>query len=197
MLKLGITGGIASGKSTAANYLNTKESTFIFNADKESKSHLKSSKSLQKKLINVFGSQIVDKNNFKLDLLAKVAFSNDINHKILNGIMWPEILILIQKSYEKIKKENYKLFIVDAALIIEANFTSFFDKTILISTNKPNRIKRAVKRNNLSLEDIQNRIFLQMPEKDKKKSVDIIINNNGKIESLYLKLDELYSNLLD
>ena len=196
MIKLGITGGIASGKSTAANYLGLKDFTFVFNADRESKKHLKSSLSLQQKLINVFGNEIVENNKVKLELLAYTAFSNTTNHKILNGIMWPEISILINQAYEKARKEKYKLFIVDAALIIEANFISFFDKVVLISTNKPTKVKRAIKRNNLSLEDIQNRIFLQMPESHKKKVANLVIHNNGNINNLYSKLDKLYDDLL-
>ena len=195
MIKLGITGGIASGKSTAAEYLKTKESTFVFNADRESKKHLKSSTSLQKRLINVFGTSIMSNKKIQLDILAKIAFSNETNHKILNGIMWPEISVLIDQAYQDAKIKKYKLFIVDAALIIEANFCPFFDKVLLISTNKPNRIERAVNRRNLSLEDIQNRIFLQMSENKKKKIADIIIYNNGKINNLYSKLDKLYINL--
>ena len=195
MIKLGITGGIASGKSTAAEYLKTKESTFVFNADRESKKHLKSSTSLQKRLINVFGTSIMSNKKIQLDILAKIAFSNETNHKILNGIMWPEISVLIDQAYQDAKIKKYKLFIVDAALIIEANFCPFFDKVLLISTNKPNRIERAVNRKNLSLEDIQNRIFLQMSENKKKKIADIIIYNNGKINNLYSKLDKLYINL--
>ncbi len=196
MIKIGITGGIASGKSTAAEYLNKKKHVFIFNADKESKSHLKSSSNLQKKLINVFGRQIVINKKIQMNLLAEIAFSNTTNHKILNGIMWPEISILINQAYKKAKEKKYKLFIVDAALIFEANITSFFDKVILISTNKPNRMKRAIDRRNLSSEDIQNRISLQMSDKEKKKLADIIINNNGKIDNLYKKLDSLYIDLL-
>ena len=195
MIKLGITGGIASGKSTAAEYLKTKESTFIFNADRESKKHLKSSSSLQKRLINVFGNNIISNKKVQLDILAQIAFSNQTNHKILNGIMWPEISVLIDQAYQNAKIKKNKLFIVDAALIIEANFCDFFDKVLLISTNKPNRIKRAISRKNLSLEDIQNRIFLQMPENKKKKIADITIYNNGNIKNLYSKLDKLYVDL--
>ena len=196
MIKIGITGGIACGKSTATEYLNLKKNVFIFNADRESKSHLKSSSSLQKKLINVFGKQIVINKKIQLNLLAEIAFSNTTNHKILNGIMWPEISLLISQAYEEAKEKKHKLFIVDAALIFEANITSFFDKVILISTTKPNRIKRAINRKNLSLEDIQNRISLQMLDKEKKKMADIVINNNGNINNLYKKLDDLYRDLL-
>ena len=195
MIKLGITGGISSGKSTAANYLASKESTYVFNADRESKKHLKSSSSLQNKLINVFSNKITVNEKLDLNLLAKEAFSDSINHKILNGIMWPEISTLINHSYNTAKEQKYKLFIVDAALIFEANFMFFFDKIILISTNKPKRIERAIQRANLSLENIQNRIYLQMPESKKKKLADIVIYNNGNINNLYNKLDKLYLEL--
>ena len=196
MLKIGVTGGISSGKTTVCEYFNKKNNVFIFNADKESKRHLKSSIILQKKLIHVFTEKIIQNKKINFDLLAKEAFSNSTNHKILNGILWPEIYILINNAYEIAKKKQYKLFIVDAALIFEANFTNFFDKTILIVTNKEKRINRAITRNNLSLESVQNRMNLQMSDNNKKKLSDIIVYNNGDIKSLYKKIDKLYNNLL-
>ena len=196
MLKIGVTGGISSGKTTVCKYFNKKNNVFIFNADKESKRHLKSSIILQKKLIHVFTEKIIQNKKINFDLLAKEAFSNSTNHKILNGILWPEIYILINNAYEIAKKKQYKLFIVDAALIFEANFTNFFDKTILIVTNKEKRINRAITRNNLSLENIQNRMNLQMSDNNKKKLSDIIVYNNGDIKSLYKKIDKLYNSLL-
>jgi len=196
MLKIGVTGGISSGKTTVCKYFNKKNNVFIFNADKESKRHLKNSIILQKKLVHVFTEKIIENKKINFDLLAKEAFSNSTNHKILNGILWPEIYILINNAYEKAKEKHYKLFIVDAALIFEANFTNFFDKTILIVTNKEKRIKRAITRNNLSLESIQNRMKLQMSDNKKKELSDIIIYNNGDIKSLYKKIDKLYNNLL-
>ena len=196
MLKIGVTGGISSGKTTACEYLNKKKDVFLFNADKESKRHLKKSITIQKKLIHIFTEKIIQNKKINFDLLAKEAFSNSTNHKILNGILWPEIYILINNAFEKAKKKEYKLFVVDAALIFEANFTNFFDKTILIVTNKEKRINRAITRNNLSLESIQNRMNLQMSDKNKKKLSDIIVYNNGDVKSLYKKIDKLYTNLL-
>ena len=196
MLKIGVTGGISSGKTTICEYLNKKNDVFIFNADKESKRHLKKSIIIQKKLIHIFTEKIIQNKKINFDLLAKDAFSNSTNHKILNGILWPEIYILINNAFEKAKIKQYKLFIVDAALIFEANFTNFFDKTVLIVTNKEKRIDRAITRNNLSLESIQNRMNLQMSDNKKKKLSDIIIYNNGDMKSLYKKIDKLYKNLL-
>ena len=196
MLKISITGGISSGKTTVTEYLNRNKNVFIFNADKESKRHLKSSISIQKKLIHIFSDKIIKNKKIDFNLLAKEAFSNSTNHKILNGILWPEVYILINNAFEYAKKNDYKLFIVDAALIFEANFSSFFDKNILIITNKDKRIKRAIKRSNIPLESIQNRMRLQMPDNKKKKLSDIIIHNNDDIKSLYKKIDKLYEKLI-
>ena len=196
MLKISITGGISSGKTTVTEYLNRNKNVFIFNADKESKRHLKSSISIQKKLIHIFSDKIIKNKKIDFNLLAKEAFSNSTNHKILNGILWPEVYILINNAFEYAKKNDYKLFIVDAALIFEANFSSFFDKNILLITNKDKRIKRAIKRSNIPLESIQNRMRLQMSDNKKKKLSDIIIHNNDDIKSLYKKIDKLYEKLI-
>ncbi len=196
MLKIGITGGISSGKTTVTEYLNKNKNVFIFNADKESKRHLKKSLSLQKKLTHIFSDKIINNKKIDFNLLAKEAFSNSTNHKILNGILWPEVYILINNAYKKAQNNNYNLFIVDAALIFEANFSNFFDKTILLITNKEKRIKRAIKRNNIPLESIQNRMRLQMSDNKKKKLADVIIYNDKDLNSLYKKIDRLYIKLL-
>jgi len=196
MIKLAITGGIASGKSTAAQYFENK-GAYIFNADKESKKHLKSSLTLQKKITEIFGNEILINNKINFKILADVAFSSNTNNSILNGLMWPEIFLIINNTYEKIKNNGkHKIFIVDAALIFEANYVSFFDYTLLITASKNKRLKRAVERRNISLENIQNRILFQMPENKKKELANHTIINNYSIENLYKKLDNFYNNYL-
>ena len=196
MIKIGITGGIASGKTTAAKFLQDK-GAYIFNADQQSKIHLKKSLVLQKKIISIFGKDVAIDNKINFNLLAKVAFKNQTNHSILNGIMWPEVFLLINQEYEKIKSnKKYNAFIVDAALIFEANYQSFFDYTILVTANEKVRLSRAIKRDNISLENIQNRLSLQMPEKKKKNIADYTINNNYSTNNLYKKIEEIYKKLL-
>ena len=195
MIKIGITGGIAAGKTIASNFFEDKGDVFILNADKISKKHLKKSKNLQKKIINVFGSEIVEKNSINLKLLAEKAFNNSTNHKILNGIMWPEIFILIQNTYNEEKDKGKKIFLVDAALIFEANFQNFFDKIILITANKDTRIKRAINRKNIPLESIQNRISLQLSDSKKKEMANYVVENNSDIDMFIKKLNRIYSKL--
>ena len=197
MFKIGITGGIASGKTTVSDFFRDK-GAYIFNADKESKKHLKNSLILQKKIIGIFGNDVTIDNKIDINKLAKVAFKNHINHSILNGLMWPELFLLINEEYEIIKKNGkYTTFVVDAALIFEANFTSFFDYTILITASEKTRLQRAVKRKNVNLENIQNRIALQMPESQKKNLTNHIINNNFSLNNLHHKLEDLYSELFE
>ena len=87
MYKLGITGGIGSGKTSASDFLlKNFKSVYVFNADKESKNHLKSSLSLQHRLINKFGLDITDNNKLNIQKLAKVAFSNKVNQVIDKNI---------------------------------------------------------------------------------------------------------------
>ena len=195
MKKIAITGGIASGKTTASDFFRNKGKSYIFNADKESKKHLKSSLILQKKIINIFGDEVVENNKLNLDLLAKKAFNNPVNHKILNGIMWPELYILLNNCYIENKNKDLDFFIVDAALIFEANFQSFFDEVILITANKNLRLQRAVKRRNISLESIQNRISLQFSDNKKKKLANHIIQNNKDLKTFIKKIERLYKKL--
>jgi dephospho-CoA kinase len=196
MIKIGITGGIASGKSTATRYFAQKKLTFIFDADIESKNLLKSCIATQKEITNLFGDRIIKDNSIDFILLAREVFSNQNKQKLLNNIMWPKVNHLIKISYQKAMNKNYKLFIVDAALLFEANFAPFFDKVLLIYTEDSRRIERAIKRNNLSKKTINDRMKLQIPEIEKKELADIIITNNGDTSTLKKKIDQLYEDLL-
>ena len=196
MYKLGITGGIGSGKTSASDFLlKSLKSVYVFNADKESKNHLKNSLSLQHRLINKFGSDITDNNKLNIQKLADVAFSNKINQEILNGIMWSEVFILINNKILDCKKNDISLFVLDAAMIFEAKLEHMFDSTLLITANKDTRLKRAVKRHNISLEQIKSRMSLQLSESKKKDKADYIINNNGTIKQLENRLKKFYSAL--
>ena len=194
MFKLGITGGIGAGKSTAAKFFENIGAT-VFNADKESKKHLKHTSSLQHKIINAFGENVTENNKLSIKKLAEVAFSSKIEQKILNGLMWPEVFVLVENEIKKNEVEKKKLFILDAAMIFEGNFQHMFDNTLLISSKREKRIKRALKRKNLHLEQIQNRMSLQMPETKKREQADYIIENNGTLHSFHQKLQEYYESL--
>lgn len=190
---IGITGAIGSGKSTAANFLKKKVNAYYFDADLEAKNHLMSSAKTQEKIIAAFGRKKIIKNDsFNLQLLASVAFKNKINQKLLNEIIWPEVYLLIKTTIIHAKKNNFKNFIVDAALLIEANFNHLFNHIILITAPEKIRIERALKRNNLSLNQIKKRNMLQWPDKIKQKYANYVIENDKSISDLQKKLTKIF-----
>jgi len=195
MIKIGVTGNIASGKSTFTSFFDQKNS-FIFNADKESKKHLKKRSVLQQKLVNSFGKKILTGKNLDFKKLAKISFENKINQKILNGIMWPEVLILIERAFQEVKNKKYKYFVVDAALLFEANYQYFFDYIILVMANKENRFKRAIKRKNIDVIQINKRMKLQMLDKEKINLSDFVIENNSDIKYLKNQFKLIFKKLI-
>ena len=195
MISIGVTGNIGAGKTTLANLFNSQD-TFIFNADKEAKIHLKKHSVLQKKIINVFGNMILTGTDLDFKKLAKIAFKNQKNQKILNGIVWPEVSLLIKSALIDAKKNNYKYFIVDAALLFEANFNHFFDYIILVTADKKIRLNRALKRNNIDLSQIKKRMALQMSDKEKIKTSNFIIYNNSDKNDLMREFKKVLPKLI-
>jgi len=194
MIKIGITGNIGSGKTTFAHLF--KKNAFIFNADKEAKKHLKNHSVLQKKLVNVFGKSILTGINLDFKKLAAISFESEKNQKILNGIIWPEVSILISNALENAKKENFKYFIVDAALLFEANFQHFFDYIILVTAEKEIRLKRAIDRKNIDLSQIKKRMALQLSDEQKISNSDFVIENNLDIENLKKQFNKIFKKLI-
>ena len=194
MFKLGITGGMGSGKSIAANFFKLKGAT-IFNADEEAKKHILSHIDIQNCIIKTFGVQVTRKNRLDLSKLAECVFSSKQYQNRLNKIIWPEVYTLIKSAAEKAILNNIDLFVVDAALLLEAGYKNFFNSILLITAKQSIRIKRIKRRKNVPVGQIEKRIALQMPESEKKKLAHSTIENNGDMQELYRKLEQFYKNL--
>ncbi|SVE64989.1 uncharacterized protein METZ01_LOCUS517843, partial [marine metagenome] len=119
MYKLGITGGMGSGKSTAADFLLQK-GAIVFDADEEAKKHLLSHLELQNRIIDIFGAPVIRENRLDLLRLSEHVFSSKDRQSSLNSIIWPEVYTLIVSASEKAELDRSNLFVVDAALLLEA-----------------------------------------------------------------------------
>ena len=188
MYKLGITGGMGSGKSTAAKFFMQKGAV-VFDADVEAKHHIEKTESLQRLIIQNFGSQIITDNYLDLNKLSKIVFASDENQKIINSIVWPEVSILINNAANKAVDKETKLFIVDAALLLEAGLIEYFNSILLITSEISVRYNRILLRKNIPEDQIEKRMELQMPESQKKKLAHTTIENNGDVSELYAKLE--------
>lgn len=195
VIKLGVTGGLASGKSTACRFLQEKGCP-VFDADKVAKDILFSSPEIWEKLAQKFGPDIITDNELDKSKLAEVAFSSRRNQSILNSLIHPRVREKFQDFVVEKEADN-KVVVADVPLLFEGDFDKLVDYSLLIFTDRDIRIKRALKRGNLTREQIENRMELQMPEKEKKKRATYVIENNSDLENLQQKVDHLYEKLLN
>ena len=188
MYKLGITGGMGSGKSTAADFFLQKGAV-VFDADEEAKQYLLSHIDLQNHIIDIFGSMVTQGNHLNLLKLSEHVFSSKENQDTLNKIVWPEVYALIKSAADKAALDGTDLFVVDAALLLEAGYTDFFNSILLITAHQSIRIKRIQMRKNIPNDQIEKRMTLQMPESEKQKQVQTTIENNGNVHELHTQLE--------
>ena len=194
MYKLGITGGIGSGKSTASEFFK-KKGAFIFDADSEAKNLFTKNNDLTQRVIATFGSQVTTNNQLDLKRLSELVFSSKSLQNQLNEIIWPEVSQLMIEAAHKAENVGLKLFIVDAALLLEADFIEFFNSILLITADKSTRIERILNRKNIPEDQIEKRMALQMLESEKKKLAHHIIENNGTLSALNEKLGNYWDSL--
>ena len=193
MLKVGLTGGIGSGKSTASSILS-KLGSYIFDADAEAKIILDSNKDVQNNIIEEYGSDVLDHDGIiNKKKLAKVAFQDEDHQIILNSIIHPFVFKELDKQFNKISNQNkHASFIVDGALILESGLDQHLDSIVLIASLLKYRIERALKRGNLSREDILQRIDLQWTDEQKAEMADHTIYNNGTEKELEEEIKEFH-----
>ena len=197
MLKVGLTGGIGSGKSTASKFFE-KLGAFILDADKEAKNLLEKNEIVQHEVISEFGTDIinatgkVDKNK-----LARVAFQDVDHQRRLNSVVHPYIYDLIDKTFDKVLNDGkYAVFIIDAAMIYESGYDIHLDYIIVITAQLKNRMERALARKTLTREEILKRIEFQWPEEEKVGMADFVIHNDGSEKELNDNIKSIIKKLI-
>jgi dephospho-CoA kinase len=194
VVTLGVTGGLGSGKSSACQRLKEKGAV-IFDADNIAKEILQTVPEVQEKISEVFGEAIIKNGVVDNQKLAVIAFSNEENQATLNNIIHPFVIKEFEKKHESMQNRE-GLLVIDAPLIFESGLDSHLDYTVLIYATYKLRITRAIRRGNLSREQILKRMDLQMPEEAKRELASFVIENNGSVEHLYEEIDKLYNELV-
>ncbi len=191
---VGITGGIASGKSIVSSYLKDNYKAYIFDADKEAKELLQSS-FVKDKIHKMFPNL----KDFSTTSIAQEAFKNSKSQGKINNIIHPIISDLILERINE-KKDLHNLFVIDAALIIESGLfeqnQKIDAKLILITADAELRLERALHRADLDQETIKDRMRLQMNDDEKIKYSDYVIENNSSKLDLYRKTDQIIKKII-
>ena len=191
---IGITGGIASGKSTVSLYLKEKYNAYIFDADKEAKELLQSTL-----VTNKIKKLFPNLKDLSTQSLAKEVFQNSKSQGKINNIIHPIINDLVIERINE-KKDLYNLFVIDAALIIESGIFDKHQKSgaklILVMSDEDLRLKRALSRGNLTKETIKDRMRLQMNDDEKIKYSDYVVENNSTKFELFSKIDQIIKTII-
>ena len=197
MLKVGLTGGIGSGKSELSHFF-TKWGAYVFDADKEAKIIIDTKESVQKEIIAEFDTNILNAENIiDRKKLARIAFQDEGHQLRLNSIMHPYVFQEIDKQFDNVSSANkHKIFVVDAALIYESGADTHMDFMIVITSLLRFRAERAMGRGNMTREDFMKRVDLQWTDKDKAHMADFIISNNNSLEDLKKDARKIFDQLI-
>jgi len=188
LLKIGITGGIGSGKSTFADLLAAKGYSVI-KADFLAKELYVTNEQLKQKIIAEFGKDIYPKGIFDRVALYKKAFVTEEKIKRLNQLVHPIVIDEIKKLFLQNKKDE--IIFVEAALIFEAEMETLFDHVVLITADENIRIARTAERDNVPASEIKQRMKYQILDEVKKDQADFTFFNNCTLQELEQKANLL------
>ena len=196
MLKVGLNGGIGSGKSSVSE-LFSKWGAYIFDADSVAKEILNNNETAQVEIIAEFGTDILDgSGNIDKQKLARIAFQDE-NHQLrLNTIIHPYVFTEIDSKFDIIlSNKKHEIFVVDAALIYESGADTHMDYIIVVTSHLRLRTQRVMERGGLTREEFLSRLDLQWPDEDKVHMADFVIHNNGTENDLLEESQKVFDRL--
>jgi dephospho-CoA kinase len=190
-IKVGITGGIGTGKTTLCEIIKSKGYT-VLSADDIAKEIMVNDSSVKDLIKAEFGNEAYIDEKINTNFLAEKVFTDEQNIMIINSIVHPPT---ISKMNEEMNTalQNDKLVFAESALIFEAEFEAIFDYIILVTANEENKIKRVMQNKKLSRDEVEKRIANQIPDDEKRKGSDFVIENNSTLDEFKTKADFVLS----
>ena len=182
---IGLTGGIASGKSTVSKYLAEKGFK-VYDADKIAK-NISEEKYVQEEIIATFGNKILDKNgNVDRKKLKEIVFENKDKLKKLNGIIHPKVI----DFYKKLKEKNTdEMIIFDVPLLFESGLDKICDKILVVISDYEIQLNRIIERDKIDRELAEKIVKAQLSNEERIKKADVVIENNSSLEDLFKKVE--------
>ncbi|MBH9967806.1 dephospho-CoA kinase [Rossellomorea oryzaecorticis] len=189
---LGLTGGIASGKSTVSEMLSKKGYTVI-DADLAARKVVEVGQPAYLAIVEEFGRSILhtDDDTINRAKLGDIVFHNEEMRKKLNGIVHPAVRGLMLSEKDQAIESGKNTIIMDIPLLYESDLTWMVDRTIVVYVDEETQLSRLMKRNQFTEQEASSRIASQFPLKGKIGLADAVINNNGTIEETGEQLEKI------
>jgi len=193
MIIVGLTGSVGTGKSTVTNFFR-KMGAYIIDWDELAREVTRPHLRAWKGIVEYFGKDFLNEDlTINRQKLADIVFSNKEKVEKLNQIVHPEVFKEDERITNEIKSlDPNALIIKDIPLFFEVARPIFVDKVVVVSASEQTQLRR-LKEKGMSQEDARNRIKSQLPLKEKIKSADFVINNDGPPEETKRQVEEIYS----
>ncbi|QFF99674.1 dephospho-CoA kinase [Psychrobacillus glaciei] len=190
---IGLTGSIASGKSTVSKML--KELGYpIIDADLVARIVVEKGTETLETIKDIFGEVVISKDGtLNREKLGNIIFSSPHDRKQLNDIMHPAIREEMLRQKDVLLQDGYDTIVMDIPLLFESKLQSYVNKILVVTVTEETQLVRLMARNNYSLEDAKARIQSQLPLSIKEKGADAVIYNNGTLEDTNEQLKKILS----
>jgi dephospho-CoA kinase len=193
---IGLTGGIASGKSTVSAKLKQLGAAII-DADLLSREVVSKGEIAYNRIVQCFGENILlPSGQINRKRLGSIVFSDKEKLALLNSITHPEIINKVKDRIQELKAAGEKVIVVDAAILIEMGLYKYMDSVWVVTVDKETQIKRLIERDRYDYRESENRINSQFTNDVRRKYADVIIDNNNSMEEVEKRLEELWHNII-
>jgi dephospho-CoA kinase len=193
-MNIGLTGGIACGKSTVASLL-VKRGVNLVDADQIARDVVLPGSPVLAQVAERFGREVLfEDGSLNRKKLGEMIFNDEAARKQLEGILHPPIRASMREQMARFELlQPDKLVVVDVPLLFESNLSFMFEQVMLVYIPPELQLKRLMTRDSINREQAEKRLQSQMPIESKKSLADIIIDNSGTLEETEKQLDEFWN----
>jgi dephospho-CoA kinase len=198
MLNVGLTGGIASGKSTVVRMLLEK-GAIVIDHDRLAHFAYEPGGPSYEAIVEGFGREILAPDGkINRKKLGAIVFKNPERLKDLNGIVHPVVLSGWKKKLAEIERQNPRAVVIsDVPLLIEVGWQKEVDVVLLVYAAPEVQVERVKERNGHTLEEARERLAAQMHMNEKRQYADLVIENSGTLDELQKQVDAMWERLLE
>jgi len=192
MKVIGLTGSICSGKSTIAKFL-AQMGAAVINADEIGHEAYEPHCETWQQVVDAFGKQMLTTGG-EIDRkkLGEIVFKDPEALKRLNGIMHPGMHRVAEKRIEKLKREGAEVIVLEAPLLVEANWLDLVDEVWVAKASEANALERCAERSGLSEAEAKARMASQLSPAEKAKHADVLIDTNVSLAQVEAKVKDLW-----
>jgi dephospho-CoA kinase len=195
MLVVGLTGGIASGKSTVSSFLREAGIPVICADELARKAVERGSPGLEQ-IRRVFGDEVLDEDgNLDRKVVGTIVFDDEAKRKALESIIHPRVAEEEQRILRELEGQGNSIAVVDVPLLYETGWQNHFDLVVVVYVPRNDQEERLMSRDRISREEAVARIGAQMPIQKKKEIADRIVDNTGDLAHTYAQVQRLVEEL--